>query len=514
MVTQRADLSNRAAIIPGADAPAKEKGSLTESFQSFFASGSQESKIGNHAADATANLKSGYSQKGEYDKINSTYSKQADRMNKSQVDRNSSTDHATSTSKEYSKDELDTMKEEIYSVVKESTGMTDEEIDAVLESMDISVFQLLQPEILQEFLMNQSGTEPVDLLTNQDLIQAFQDMNQGMQNILEEQDMDLSEYDLNSFVQMLEDSDQGLQIAMDDPSMTGVQASEFDPMEMANGLPSSQQQFDSAAETVIEGETEERIPMQEEVQGTDDAAVTITDTRRPDDHSVKALADGKEDIKTDSSAEERTEVDEESGIQVSVRNADNKKEQNSSEMMNQNPNFAGDIVNQLSQAVQETESVTASYTSVLEQQDIVRQVVEQIRVWNAGENSRMQVQLYPEHLGRIEIQVMLRNGTMTAQITAETEMAKAAIESQLQALKESFEQKNMQVNAIEVNVGTPDFHSEEDRQDSMNQDSRAGSRRRRGGIQGGFGAGADDDALIADEEDRLEAQGASVEYKA
>ena len=507
MVTQRADLAGRVSMIPGAEGTAKEKGSLTDSFQSFFTNGNQVSNAGNKTSDTVTNLKSGYDQKGEYDKINSSYSKQADRVNQSRADRNAKvSDKGRDVSKEYSKEDVDSVKEEIYSVVEEATGMTEEEIDAVLEAMDITVFQLLQPEVLQEFLMTQTGTEPIDMLTNNELIMTLQDMNQGMQEILNARELDVSGEELGALIGDLENVDLMANDLTD--VQIGSEESEAD-MSYVDSL-SKDIREDQVMETTIVSDSELTVIEEPVIQDT-----VHSISERVEAVGRKSLADESGNNAGDSSEESDqmiTGTDQESGIQVSVRNADTKKEQNSSDMMQQNPNFAGDIVNQLSQAVSETESVTTSYTSALERQDIVRQVVEQIRVWNSGENSRMQVQLYPEHLGRIEIQVMLRNGTMTAQITAETELAKAAIESQLQALKESFEQKNMQVNAIEVNVGTPDFHDNEDRQDSMNQDSRTGSRRRQGSITGGFGT--DDDEQTEEADPRLEAQGASVEFKA
>jgi len=511
MVTQRTDLAGRVSMIPGAEGAAKEKGSLTDSFQSFFTCGNQVSNAGNKTSDTVTNLKSGYDQKGEYDKINSSYSKQADRVNQSRTERNAKvSDKGKDVSKEYSKKDVDSMKEEIYSVVEEATGLTEEEIDAVLEAMDITVFQLLQPEVLQEFLMTQTGTEPIDMLTNNELIMTLQDLNQGMQEILSSRELEVPDEELGSLIKDLENAD------LMDYSLTDAQIDTegsmkeavFDPLDENKAANEILKEQGMKAADALDSEriSVEEPVIQDTVSSVSEQAEAVSHRRFSDESDKNA------NVTSEDQDQMITDTDQESGIQVSVRNADTKKEQNSSDMMQQNPNFAGDIVNQLSQAVSETESVTTSYTSALERQDIVRQVVEQIRVWNSGENSRMQVQLYPEHLGRIEIQVMLRNGTMTAQITAETELAKAAIESQLQALKESFEQKNMQVNAIEVNVGTPDFHDNEDRQDSMNQDSRTGSGRRHGGITGGFGA--DDEESIEETDPRLEAQGASVEFKA
>lgn len=50
---------------------------------------------------------------------------------------------------------------------------------------------------------------------------------------------------------------------------------------------------------------------------------------------------------------------------------------------------------------------------------------------------------------------------MQAQIIAETEAAKAAVESGLAVLKEAFENQDLKVDAIEVMVGTPDYFMEE-----------------------------------------------------
>ena len=51
---------------------------------------------------------------------------------------------------------------------------------------------------------------------------------------------------------------------------------------------------------------------------------------------------------------------------------------------------------------------------------IVRQVVEQIQMQTKQSVTSMEMQLYPEHLGKVYVQIVSRDGSITAQITAES----------------------------------------------------------------------------------------------
>ena len=138
-------------------------------------------------------------------------------------------------------------------------------------------------------------------------------------------------------------------------------------------------------------------------------------------------------------------------------------------------------------------------------------MIEQIRVSFGSDTSQLEVQLYPQHLGRIQIQVMMKNGVMTAQIHAETEMAKQAIEGQLQQLKDTFQQKSIQVEAVEVSVSTSSFQQEQQRQDTTG-DSKQSHRSRRIRMNG-FDM-PEEDLTEEEAEELLEAHGASVEFTA
>ena len=71
--------------------------------------------------------------------------------------------------------------------------------------------------------------------------------------------------------------------------------------------------------------------------------------------------------------------------------------------------------------------------------EIIEQIVQKMKITVSPEVNEMEMQLNPEHLGKLQLQVAVKNGTMTAHFTAENEAVKSAIENQVVQLKENLE---------------------------------------------------------------------------
>lgn len=173
--------------------------------------------------------------------------------------------------------------------------------------------------------------------------------------------------------------------------------------------------------------------------------------------------------------------------------------------------FENPILQGIADAVDQVEDFPGvSNTSSVRSTDVVEQIVEQVRVNINQENTSLEMQLYPEHLGRIQIHVVSKDGVMTARIAAETEAAKQAIEAGLANLKESLQGQNLKVDAIEVMVSTTGFAESDERQDQYEgQDAGRGNRRNHN-----F---SDINEANSDEEsetERMRAEGSSVSYRA
>ena len=73
-----------------------------------------------------------------------------------------------------------------------------------------------------------------------------------------------------------------------------------------------------------------------------------------------------------------------------------------------------------------------------------------MRLAESQEGMKMRVNIFPEHLGHLEILLTSTNGKLAAQILASTPMAKEAIELQLNQLRASLVQQGVIVEKIEV----------------------------------------------------------------
>ncbi len=130
----------------------------------------------------------------------------------------------------------------------------------------------------------------------------------------------------------------------------------------------------------------------------------------------------------------------------------------------------GQKLGQVAQLEESPEPVTPA--------EIVRQVVEEIKLVAKQDTTSMELQLYPQHLGKVTVQVSTRNGMVTAQITAENEMARAALEGSIQTLKETFQNQEIKVEAIEVMVATSSFSEQQfENQQADQKDGRTGNNR-------------------------------------
>ena len=80
------------------------------------------------------------------------------------------------------------------------------------------------------------------------------------------------------------------------------------------------------------------------------------------------------------------------------------------------------------------------------------QIMDYMKVAVKPEMTSLEMQLHPESLGTLHIQITNREGAVTAQFIAQNESVKAALESQVMELKENLEQQGVKVEAVEVTI--------------------------------------------------------------
>ena len=183
--------------------------------------------------------------------------------------------------------------------------------------------------------------------------------------------------------------------------------------------------------------------------------------------SDKNTVDYQDDRKSDNNltadtAESITNViAEKTAVKGDNAAADEKKNDSDTHLQDKSNGSIERIASDMTQSIQKAFGEVVSETSGVNEVDIVRQVVEQIKVTATQQLSSIEVMLNPENLGKVHVAVTAKEGIVTAQLTAQNEQVKAALENQLTALKEQFNNQGIKVEAVEITVQSHGFESEQ-----------------------------------------------------
>ena len=102
---------------------------------------------------------------------------------------------------------------------------------------------------------------------------------------------------------------------------------------------------------------------------------------------------------------------------------------------------------------------------------IMNQITDYMKAQVSEGMSELEMQLHPESLGSLHVRLIAKEGMVTAQFTAQNDAVKAALESQMIQLQETFEEQGVKVEAIEVMVASHKF----DRNLSQNSGQQEGA---------------------------------------
>ncbi len=147
-------------------------------------------------------------------------------------------------------------------------------------------------------------------------------------------------------------------------------------------------------------------------------------------------------------------------------------------------------------------------------QNIMNQIMDHMKLHLNEDTKSLEMQLHPESLGTLHVQIASKGGVVTANFITQNEAVKAALESQMLQLKESFEEQGVKIEAIEVMVQTHEFERNlEQGRGRQQQEPQKRSRARRINLN--------DPVMMEelDEEEELAAKvmaanGSTVEYTA
>ncbi len=148
---------------------------------------------------------------------------------------------------------------------------------------------------------------------------------------------------------------------------------------------------------------------------------------------------------------------------------------------------------------------------------IMNQVLDALKVVSRENMTSMEMQLNPERLGKINVQVVAKEGIVTAHIIAQNEAVKEAIESQIAVLKDNMANQDIKIQDVEVTVSSHAFEQNLSQGGENRQNEQNGNGKRKYVNEDGQNMDIADISKIKEEvkeEIMKEQNGSSVSYQA
>jgi len=355
-------------------------------------------------------------------------------------------------SKADNKDVTDTVKEvceDIKDAIKEEFNVSDEDIKVAMELLGLTALDLLSTAKVAELIEQLTGTDALTLITNEDMMQSFNNII----NVVDEANADIA-------------------------GMLGVKTEEVGIVLGQNDI----------APVVNSEDTAKQDNVKE------------SDAKNADDN-INQTVDNQESLSEVLAKKITTESDGKAKNNMSESNEANNK-----------VTYADVADNMISNITDTFADIITEEISTVKEADIVNQVIDSVKLMASRELTSMEVMLNPEHLGSVHITVTARNGIVSAQIAAQNEQVKTALENQMVTLREQFESQGLKVDAVEITVMAHSFEAGQNFGQSESERKQGESKVHRKLDLSSF-----DDELEEDLESTApapKAEGSSVEYLA
>lgn len=312
-----------------------------------------------------------------------------------------------------------TVETAVKNLLKEELGLTEEELEAAMTVLGLDYLELLLPENMQALVLAVNKADAMELLTDEGLSSQLNTLLLGTQEILSENGIQVPMEELPELLKGLEDALE--------TSVNGEEGIQSKVTEEGGPV------VEIVAEKTAGAEKKPGVSAEEENPKASEAGEEAESLVKPEKHleETSQKKDTREGFQNHSDPKEE-----------GLKSFDHEKSQNPMEVILQNLSSHMSMDEVSMTAAQRLEAM----------RDIVNQVLEQIRITIKPETTSMELTLNPENLGKVSLTVVSKEGHLTASFTAQNQVTKEALESQMQTLKESLNSQGIKVEAIEVNI--------------------------------------------------------------
>lgn len=316
-------------------------------------------------------------------------------------------------------EDLEKAESEVLKAIADEYGVSEEEIQNLLDDMGLNVLDLLNPENLVNFIMQLTGVaSSEELLLDESFLKIMETMDALAEGLMKDLNVDM----------------EGLQELIDQ-------------MELVTEETQIPEEFQEVIDTVVEN------------TNTEETTEEVTENK-------------------DGGVEAQVEINEESSEVKTTDDFSNNQNSENNSLLNHNSNPENLITNQPNVTVNTfTDMVQSQFSSYLgaDTMQIMEQIVQQMKVTISTETTSMEMQLNPENLGKVYVNISSEEGVVNAQFHATNEVVKEALEAQVATLRENLNQAGVKVDAIEVTIASHEFERNLEQQ-SQNPEEAADAK--------------------------------------
>lgn len=397
------------------------------------------------------------------------------------------------------KDDIIDVQNKIVEIISEEFDISEDEIINTLENLGLSLIQLLDPQNLASAVIDiKNADSSAELLVDSGFQNLINNINLLSNELFESMGSGNQPEALEQLVSMMNMTEEPI---------------EFDAIENINNL-----------NEVIDDNSEKILVKTNDISADNvETSNAVNENQMIDKTIVKSdagdnlLNSNNQDLSQNDKNTYQNEMDSE--IKTDEQSVFARKNLTSDEA----DSFQEITFNNKTNTIQfvsenNPANQTQSYVSI-NTKEIIAQIADNVRINQSIDTANIQMQLNPENLGRIYLNISSKEGAVSATITATNEAVKEALETQIINLKENLSQNGIKVDAVEVTVASHEFernleqNSSKDEQNAMYHEN---NNKRRKNIDI---SSLDDLSGIMSEEENLLAQimkenGNSVDYMA
>lgn len=305
---------------------------------------------------------------------------------------------------------------EIVKDIAQELGVSEEDVVKAMEELGLTLFALFEPSNLTQLALVLSGEQdPAAILTDEGLFTSLQNLMGMAEDVKADlmQEMNLSPEEFRVLLENMQQGKEGIETA---PAVQeeAVQEAPRITVEVKAG--------------------DETVKLAADENGNAIKTVEVTHTDASED-APRENAGGQEGAKSEDGKGQA-----ESGLHTGSQ-------------------LTGAINQDTAPQVAEVPFEQAASMASEQTLDIMDQIMNYMKIQLRPGMDQLEMQLHPESLGTVHVQLVSKGGEVTAQFHVQNEAVKAAIESQISTLQENLKEQGVKVEAVQVTVEGHGFES-------------------------------------------------------